>query len=153
MKLRRSVQAVALILSLSGATAMANTEDVATTLPSVDDLIAPIRAMVRDPDKAFDIFIKITLIPGQEEAFENAFASRMAATREEPGNILFELSRHPDMANVYMLHERWASLAAVERHMSLPHMASFWPIYFPMIARVPEFEIYATRDLVNGSQR
>lgn len=105
--------------------------------------------MVRDPVQAFDIFIKITLIPGQEEAFEEAFASRMAATREEPGNILFELSRHPDMPNVYMLHERWASLDAVERHMSLPHMASFWPIYFPMIARVPEFEIYATRDLVN----
>lgn len=118
--------------------------------PTTEDLIAPIRAQVADPTEPFDIFIKITLIPGQEQAFEEAFATRMAATRDEPGNILFELSVHPQMPNVYMLHERWANLQAVEEHMGLEHMRSFWPIYFPMIARVPEFEIYTTRDLARG---
>lgn len=116
--------------------------------PTTEDLIAPIRAQVADPAKPFDIFIKITLIPGQEDAFEEAFVSRMTTTREEPGNILFELSVHPQMPNVYMLHERWENLAAVERHMGLEHMQTFWPLYFPMIARVPEFEIHTTRDLV-----
>ena len=116
--------------------------------PTSEDLMAPIRAQVGDPDQPFDIFIKITLIPGQEQAFEEAFASRMERTRAEPGNILFELSVHPEMPNVYMLHERWENLEAVESHVGLEHMRTFWPIYFPMIARIPEFEIYSTRDLV-----
>lgn len=119
--------------------------------PSTEDLMAPIRAQVGNLDRPFDIFIKITLIPGQERSFEEAFASRMKATRAEPGNILFELSRHPQMPNVYMLHERWANLAAVENHIGLEHMRTFWPIYFPMIARIPEFEIYSTRDLVTSN--
>lgn len=118
--------------------------------PTTEDLIAPIRAQLVDPDQPFDIFIKITLIPGQERAFEEAFASRMAATRAEPGNELFELSVHPSMPNVYMLHERWRDLASVEAHMEEEHMRTFWPLYFPMIARVPEFEVYATRDLVEA---
>ena len=116
--------------------------------PTTEDLMAPIRAQVVDPEKPFEIFIKITLIPGQAQAFESAFKSRMEATRAEPGNVLFELSVHPQMPNVYMLHERWANLDAVENHMELEHMRTFWPLYFPMIARIPEFEIYATRDLV-----
>lgn len=120
--------------------------------PTTEDLIAPIRAQLADPNAPFDIFIKITLIPGQEQAFEEAFASRMAATRAEPGNRMFELSVHPTMSNVYLLHERWENLAAVEAHMELDHMKTFWPIYFPMIARIPEFEIYATRDLVEMAQ-
>lgn len=121
-------------------------EDAASP-PTTEDLIAPIRAEIVDPDQPFDVFIKITLIPGQEAAFEEAFAPRMAATRAEPGNLLFELSVHPTMPNVYILHERWSDLAAIEAHMETEHMASFWPLYFPMIARVPEFEVYATRDL------
>lgn len=120
----------------------------AQELPTTEDLISPIRAQVSDPERPFDIFIKITLIPGQEQAFEGVFASRMAATRAEPGNLLFELSVHPHISNVYMLHERWANLEAVERHMELDHMKTFWPIYLPMVARVPEFEIYTTRELV-----
>ena len=115
--------------------------------PSVEDLIAPIRAQVANPDQPFDLFIEITLIPGQEIAFEEAFGPRIAATRKEPGNLLFELSVHPTQPNVYILHERWENLAAVERHMGLGHMASFWPLYLPMIARVPSFEVYETREL------
>lgn len=123
-----------------------------TTVPSAEDLIAPIRAQLADPQTPFDVFIKITLIPGQEQAFEAAFASRMAATRAEPGNKLFELSVHPHMPNVYMLHERWVDLAAIEAHMELDHMTTFWPLYLPMIARTPEFDVYATRDLTeNGA--
>lgn len=134
-------------ITLSGIINMPAHSETALEIPTVEDLIAPIRKAVREPDQPFDIFIEITLIPGKESAFEAAFASRMARTREEPGNLLFALSVHPDIPNVYMLHERWENLAAVEAHMGLSHMRSFWPVYLPMIARVPEFAIYASRDL------
>ncbi len=48
-----------------------------------------------------------------------------------------------------MLYERWASLADVEAHMGLPHMAAFWPVYFPMLARTPEFEVLMVHDLID----
>ena len=115
--------------------------------PQVEDLIAPIRAQVASEDEPFSILIFITLKPGEEGAFERTFAPVIAATRQEPGNIEFQLSQHPTESNVYFLYERWENLTAVEQHMGLPHMTEFWPVYLPMLARMPEFEIYMAREL------
>ena len=113
--------------------------------PSV--LSAPIVNQVPDPDKPFSVLIDITLIPGREAAFEREFAPVIAEVRKEPGNIEFQLSRHPEEPNVYFLYERWENVEVLKKHMNTPHMSQFWPKYFPMIARIPTIRVYMERDL------
>lgn len=118
-------------------------------VPTVQDLIGPIQARVSNPNQPFDIFIDITIKPGMEDEFECVFAPAVAATRPEPGNLAFQLTRDPKQPNVYLHHERWRTLADLERHMGTPHMQAFWPVYLPMLARTPEFKITMTRDLAD----
>lgn len=122
----------------------------AQLIPTTEDLIGPIRERVASPDKPFDIFIDITIKPGLEGDFERAFAPAVNATRREPGNIAFQLTRDPRQPNVYVHHERWRTLRDVEQHMEMPHMKAFWPVYLPMLARTPEFHITETRELTGG---
>lgn len=150
VRLRRTLLACAASLSVTGS-GMAQ-QSPANSVPTVQDLIGPIQARVSDPAQPFDIFIDITIKPGQEAAFERAFAPVVAATRREPGNLAFQLTRDPTQPNVYLHHERWRSLADVERHMGTPHMQAFWPVYLPMLARKPEFKITMTRELTVASR-
>ena len=110
-------------------------------------LSAPIVEQVSDPYKPFSVLIDITLIPGKEAEFEKAFASVIAEVRKEPGNIEFQLSRHPKEPNVYFLYERWKNIEVLKAHMETAHMSAFWPKYFPMIARIPTIRVYMERDL------
>ncbi|MCG8388271.1 MAG: antibiotic biosynthesis monooxygenase [Cytophagales bacterium] len=110
-------------------------------------LSEPIVSQVSDPSQPFSVLIDITLIPGQEAAFEKAFAPVIAEVRKEPGNIEFQLSRHPEEPNVYFLYERWKNVQVLKEHMVTPHMSQFWPQYFPMIARIPTIRVYMERDL------
>lgn len=112
-----------------------------------DDLAAPIRAQVSDPDKPFSVLIDITIIPGREKEFEEIFAPVIAEVRKEPGNIAFQLSKHPQESNVYFLYERWKNMKVLEEHMVTPHMSKFWPKYFPMIARIPNIRVFMVNDL------
>ncbi|MGD1843716.1 MAG: putative quinol monooxygenase [Thermonemataceae bacterium] len=110
-------------------------------------LSAPIVNQVTDPDKPFSVLIDITLIPGQEAAFEKEFAPVIAAVRKEPGNVAFQLSRHPEEPNVYFLYERWKNIEVLKAHMTTPHMSQFWPKYFPMLAKIPTIRVYMVNDL------
>lgn len=118
-----------------------------TIAQEADDLAAPIRNQVSDPNEPFSVLIDITIIPGMEADFEREFGPVITEVRKEPGNIEFQLSRHPTESNVYFLYERWENLEVLEKHMTTPHMRQFWPKYFPMIARVPNISVYMQRDL------
>lgn len=112
-----------------------------------DLLSAPIVEQVSDPNKPFSVLIDITLIPGQENEFERLFGPVIAEVRKEPGNIEFQLSRHPEESNVYFLYERWENVEVLKAHMTTSHMSQFWPKYFPMIARIPDIRVFMERDL------
>ncbi len=118
--------------------------------PTVDDLIAPVRDRIEHPDEPFQVVVAIRLKDGTSDAFETAFASRMSATRSEPGNLFFLLGQDLEDPHRYLLHEGWQNLSAYRSHMGSTHMSSFWPIYFPMVAEVPTIDVYAARDLAIG---
>lgn len=110
-------------------------------------LSEPIVNQVSDPEKPFSVLIDITLIPGQETAFEKEFGPVIAQVRKEPGNIEFQLSQHPEEPNVYFLYERWENIEVLKQHMGTSHMSQFWPKYFPMLAKIPTIRVYMEKDL------
>jgi quinol monooxygenase YgiN len=114
---------------------------------TADDLAAPIRSQVSDPNKPFSNLIEITIIPGKEKEFEKLFGPVIAKVRKEAGNIEFQLNKHPKEPNVYFLYERWKNIKVLEEHMVEPHMTEFWPKYFPLLARIPDIRVFMINDL------
>lgn len=59
-----------------------------------------------------------------EEAFE-AICKNAAASRQEPGCLRFEVSRHLEKANVFALAELYRDHDAVEAHYGSEHFAEW----------------------------
>jgi quinol monooxygenase YgiN len=71
---------------------------------------------------AIGIIATLTVIEGQNEAFETAFAAGVAAVRaNEPGNHLYTLTRSNDDPQVYKVMEIYADEAALAAHGLTDH--------------------------------
>jgi quinol monooxygenase YgiN len=71
----------------------------------------------------------VTLIhglPGKAADLQAHLLSLTAATRVEPGCLVYDLYQSPDQPHEFMRYEVWASAAALEMHKLSPHLrASF----------------------------
>jgi quinol monooxygenase YgiN len=54
--------------------------------------------------------------------FEAAFATAIAATRDEAGMIAYDLNRDENHRTQYVVYERWRTLADLERHLRTPYI-------------------------------
>ena len=49
----------------------------------------------------------------------------MAETRKEAGCVVYDITRSVERPTRYHVYEEWESLAALEAHFDMPHMAEF----------------------------
>ena len=63
--------------------------------------------------------------PGAEEAFEAAAAICVAASRDEPGTLYYDLWREADGEQRYVFNELYQDQAAVDAHMASDHFKAF----------------------------
>ena len=67
----------------------------------------------------------ITIDPADADKLRPAAAAMMAATREEPGNIEYVFSISVADPGSVQIFEVWESAEDLEKHFTLPHMATF----------------------------
>lgn len=67
----------------------------------------------------------LRLKPGEHPAFMHAAANLIAATRQEPGCISYDLQRSITDPQVFVFLERWNSRDSMEIHMRSEHLAAF----------------------------
>lgn len=67
----------------------------------------------------------VSVKPGQEEAFETAAAACVAATRQEPGVLHYDLWREAEGERRYVFNELYVDQAAVAAHMASDHFKAF----------------------------
>lgn len=63
--------------------------------------------------------------PEQAEAFERLFRAYIEPSRAEPGCIEYHMLRDAQDPTLFIFYEVWASQAALDEHMALPHMHAF----------------------------
>lgn len=69
------------------------------------------------------IVAKATIKDGAQDAFEETAAKLAAEVKaNEPGCLLYLLTRSPEDASCYVFIERYADEAALKAHMKAPHM-------------------------------
>ncbi|MEH3046345.1 putative quinol monooxygenase [Sphingomonas adhaesiva] len=67
----------------------------------------------------------VTVKEGQEEAFEAAARTCVAASRADPGVLHYDLWRETDGERRYVFNELYADQAAVQAHMTSDHFKAF----------------------------
>lgn len=68
---------------------------------------------------------KITVQPGQRNAFIEAAQPCIAATRQEDGCILYELYASTESEDKLLYYEHWRDQAALDKHLASGHMKAF----------------------------
>lgn len=62
---------------------------------------------------------------GQEHELGRRMVSLLAPTRAEPGCLSYDLFQSTEDPGIWVLIERWRSLADLESHVRTSHMAAF----------------------------
>jgi autoinducer 2-degrading protein len=65
--------------------------------------------------------VNIHVREGHTVEFLEAFRINYEGTRQEPGNLRFDVLRDPENENVFLIYEVFASADALEDHRRTPH--------------------------------
>ncbi len=76
--------------------------------------------------------VSIEVRPGTRETFLEAFRLNCEGTRQEPGNIRFDLLNHPEDENKFYAYEIFQDDAALEAHRQTPHYRKCVEIIAPI---------------------
>lgn len=65
--------------------------------------------------------VSINVKPGHASEFIEAFRINYEGTRQEPGNVRFDVLRNPDDENSFTIYEVFTSPEAVDEHRKTAH--------------------------------
>ena len=65
--------------------------------------------------------VTINVKPGHAAEFLEAFRINYEGTRQEPGNLRFDVLRNPDDENSFVIYEVFRTAEALEDHRKTPH--------------------------------
>jgi len=63
--------------------------------------------------------------PGHEKEVGNIFEKLQAASRQEPGCVMYLVHRHVDDARRFFIYEQYRDAAALEAHRASPHFQEY----------------------------
>jgi quinol monooxygenase YgiN len=84
-------------------------------------VVALVKSKVKDPAKPFALLVTIKAKEGKEKELEAAVAPCIRATKKEAGCMAYELNRDPDDPTVYVMYEKFKSVAALSDHLKQEH--------------------------------
>ncbi|WP_168194508.1 MULTISPECIES: putative quinol monooxygenase [unclassified Leclercia] len=63
--------------------------------------------------------------PGKRDALKTALQALLLPTRQEPGNVEYQLFQLRDTPDMFYVREAWRGQEALEAHIALPHFQAF----------------------------
>ena len=123
----------ALLLALAAADARGQDEHPVVKL---------IKSKVKDPAKPFALIVEFKVKAGKEAEFEAAAKPAVAATKKEPGCISYELNRDPDQPGVYVMYEKFKSVAAIDEHIKAKYTQALLTTAAAVTDGDPKIKVY-----------
>lgn len=80
--------------------------------------------------------------PGKEEEVRSALAAVVGLTRQEPGCLQYDLHVGVGAPGSFAIYERWRDQAAIDAHMKMPYVQSFFARVPDMLAEPPSMNLY-----------
>lgn len=88
------------------------------------------------------LLAQIEAKPGREAALLALLHTLMAATRQEPACLQYDLWQARDQPTAFVMVERWLDEPSLEHHDQLPHFQTFMREAEPLLARPLEVQLY-----------
>ena len=85
----------------------------------------------------------ITVKKGNRDELISKSQNVITSTRQEQGNISYELLASTEDENVLMMFEKWESKEALDAHMQTEHFKAFGAAIEDIVAKELEIAIYA----------
>jgi quinol monooxygenase YgiN len=104
--------------------------------------VALVKSKVKDTTKPFAIVVEFKVKGGKEKEFEATFKPALAATKKEPGCIAYELNRDPDQPDVYLMFEKFKSVAALEDHLKQQYTKTLLEAVGPLTEGGLKIKVY-----------
>lgn len=79
---------------------------------------------------------------GDEEKVKSTFQKLAAASRKEPGCLMYLVNQHADNPRRFILYEHYKDMNALQAHRESPHFQTFGMQELPEIAKRIEGELY-----------
>lgn len=86
------------------------------------------------------VIAKLKARADKREALIAGAAICVAATRQEPGCITYDCHESLTEPGRFVFVEQWQDRAALETHMTLPHLKAFVTLVGSCLAEAPEIE-------------
>jgi quinol monooxygenase YgiN len=131
---RRGLMIVAALFALTLANARAADEE--------NPIVTLVKSKVKDKTKPFGMTVTFKVKAGQEKAFAEAFEPCAAATRKEAGNLGYALNHDLDDPSLFMVYEKFKSIAAIEEHAKSKHVEELLKKIGPMLDGSPTVKVY-----------
>ena len=80
------------------------------------------------------VCVRIQVVPGREEDFAAAASANAAGTRQEPGNVRFDVLRHAGEPDRFFLYEVYLDEEAFRTHQQTEHYLRWRDEVAPMMA-------------------
>jgi quinol monooxygenase YgiN len=110
--------------------------------PPAADLAARARAAVGG-DKPFGMIVRFKIKADGVKRFEAAAERSVAATRQEKGNVGYELHRDLEDAGVYFILEKWQNPAALAEHLKADYVRTLLATAAEVADGTPEIRFTA----------
>ncbi len=79
---------------------------------------------------------------GDEEKVKSIFQKLAAASRKEPGCLMYLVNQHIDNPRRFILYEHYKDMDALQAHRESPHFQTYGMQELPEIAKRIEGELY-----------
>jgi len=106
-------------------------------------ILTAVKSQVKDINLPFMMAVHVTINPSTSVPFEKAFAECIPLTRKETGCIAYDLNRSCEEPTKYINYERWASIAALDAHLSASHTVKLLTTIASYVEGSPVIKVYA----------
>lgn len=95
-----------------------------------------------DPDSPFVMVVTFRVKDGATDAFVAAMAEPRLETAKEPGNVDYALSQGVAEPNVFLLHEHWKNLEALDSHLRQPYLVKLGEALADLVEAPPQLDFF-----------
>ncbi|MEA2992285.1 MAG: hypothetical protein QOD40_1205 [Alphaproteobacteria bacterium] len=95
------------------------------------------------PSGTVRVVLRLTAQPDKVEQLKSVLLELAVQSRKENGCTGYEVLQNPADAADFTAYEAWTNEAALEAHMTTPHVQHAFAVGIPLLAGAPDRRVYA----------
>jgi quinol monooxygenase YgiN len=111
-----------------------------------DPIVADVKAKLKNPDKPFTMVVVFKVKPGKEKAFVEAVAAAKKKTRQEKGNLAYDLYQDAEHPEIYVNWEKWKNIDGLADHVKSDYIVKLLKTVGEMTEGGPQIKVIVPVD-------